>query len=412
MSFEEHPDVDDAPGLLAGLRNGAWLNKQVFPPLDYAVPGIVPEGSVLHVGAPKIGKSWLVLTFGLAAASGGRALGIKVEPRPVLYLALEDGDRRLQDRSRKLLEGEPIPEGFDYLTRVEPGRVIDTIAAWLELQHDAPPLVILDTLGKAMPPTLPGESAYQRDYRIGGELKWLADSHPGMTMLTNHHDRKANAEDFVDSVSGTHGLAGAADTIIVLCRDRNESAGLLKVTGRDVPEGEYAITFTEGAMWDLDGADLHEAARRARERRLTAGLGDRSTEIVSYVGEHPQGVTPAQVAEVFGMDPRAAGAYLGRAAEAGRLRKPHRGLYTPVETVETVETEDDGPPEVNTFNGFNTPTEGGNEGLKSAPNSDSSHAALSLWRCDRCDRTTDHQRVATYPHSGCGGVFQAVEVER
>lgn len=272
--------------------------------------------------------------------------------------------------------------------------------------------MILDTLGNVMPPALPGESSYQRDYRIGGELKWLADEHPGMTLLTNHHDRKANAEDFVDSVSGTYGLAGAADTIIVLVRDRNETDGLLKVTGRDVPEGEYAVTFSSGAVWGLDGADLAEAARRARERRLTAGLGDRSTEIIGYVGEHPQGVTPAQVAEVFGMDPRAAGAYLGRAAEAGRIRKPHRGLYTPVETVETVETEDDGPPEVNTFNGFNTPTEGGNEGLESAPNGDSSHAGSPSWRCNRCDFKTGDKLIATYSHSGCGGTFQALEVER
>jgi hypothetical protein len=137
--FKDHPDVNDAPGLLAGLRNGVWLDKQVFPPLAYAIPGVIPEGSVLHIGAPKIGKSWLVLTFGLASASGGRALGIKVEQRPVLYLALEDGNRRLQDRSRKLLgPGEPIPPLFHYLTRVEPGRVIDTIAAWLERQYDAP----------------------------------------------------------------------------------------------------------------------------------------------------------------------------------------------------------------------------------------------------------------------------------
>src|SRR5215217_8036733 len=49
--------------LLAGLRDGAWLDAQYFPPLAYAVPGLIPEGSVLLVGPPKIGKSWLVLTW-------------------------------------------------------------------------------------------------------------------------------------------------------------------------------------------------------------------------------------------------------------------------------------------------------------------------------------------------------------
>jgi hypothetical protein len=155
--------------LLAGLRNGAWLDRQEFPPLTYAVPGIVPEGLVLKVGAPKIGKSWMVLSHALAAASGGITLDrIAVGPaRPVLYLALEDGDRRLQQRCRQLLGPEPIPPAFDYLTRVEPGQVIATIAAWLELHADGPTFVILDTLGQVMPPAWPGESAYQRDYPGG-----------------------------------------------------------------------------------------------------------------------------------------------------------------------------------------------------------------------------------------------------
>jgi DnaB-like helicase N terminal domain/AAA domain len=290
------------PRLLAGLRNGAWLDAQHFPPLAYTVPGVIPEGSVLLVGPPKIGKSWLVLAVALAAASGGRVLGLEVPKRPVLYLALEDGDRRIQDRCRKLLRGALIPPDFEYVTTVEPGRVLDTITAWLARHAGQSPLVVLDTLGKVMPPALPGESSYQRDYRIGTALKRIADQHPGMTLLVNHHDRKAGAEDFIDSVSGTHGLAGAADTVVVLTRPRQEEAGRLKVTGRDVAEGEYAVRFLDGSTWTLDGADLAAAAQRARDAQVTAGLGDRSTETIAYVGEHPEGVTPTQAAAALGMD--------------------------------------------------------------------------------------------------------------
>ena len=45
--------------LLAGLHTGAWLDMQEFPPLAFAVPGIIPEGFTLLVGPPKAGKSWL-----------------------------------------------------------------------------------------------------------------------------------------------------------------------------------------------------------------------------------------------------------------------------------------------------------------------------------------------------------------
>lgn len=80
------PDGD----LLAGLRNGSWLDRQDFPPLKYAVPGLIPEGTTLLVGPPKIGKSWFVLACALATAAGGVVLDkITVTARPTLYLALE-----------------------------------------------------------------------------------------------------------------------------------------------------------------------------------------------------------------------------------------------------------------------------------------------------------------------------------
>ena len=322
----------DADRLLATLRTGAWLDAQVFPPLAYAVPGLIPEGSVLLVGAPKIGKSWLVLAVGLAAASGGKALGLDVPKRPVLYLALEDGDRRLQDRCRRLLADDPIPPEFQYITRIEPGRIIDTIGAWLHW-HTDPPLVILDTLGKVLPPTQMGEDRYQRDYRIGSALKQIVDSVPGMTLLINHHDRKANADDFVDAVSGTHGLAGAADTIIVLARDRQEAAGLLKVTGRDVAEGEYAVRFSDGAVWELAGQDLEIAREKAQTVRATTGVSDRMLDVVMYAYEHPEGVRRGDVAQALDLDPRQASVYLSRAVAANRLKRAERGLYVPVMSV-------------------------------------------------------------------------------
>lgn len=332
--------------LLAGIRTGAWLDAQTFPPIRWSVPGVLPEGMALIVGPPKAGKSWLVLEVALAVAAGGKVLG-KVDAgpaRPVLYLALEDGDRRLQDRCRMLLGEEPLPDRFEYATKVVPGQAAATVAAWLEVtHHDAGPLVVVDTLGKARPPGTPGESAYAADYRIGGQFKEIADAHPGSTVLLVHHDRKAGAEDFVDSVSGTHGLAGAADTIIVLARPRGESSGLLKVTGRDVDESEYAITQgPNGCGWEIQGGDLEAAATFAQQARAVSGLGDRSADIVAYVNQHPDGVTPSDVEAALGVT--RARDYLARAATAGRIVKAARGRYAPVASVACVAFNGDDSP--------------------------------------------------------------------
>ena len=55
-------------------------------------------------GKPKMGKSWLVLGFALGIACGGYVLSkVKVEPGHVLYLALEDNERRLQRRAKQVL---------------------------------------------------------------------------------------------------------------------------------------------------------------------------------------------------------------------------------------------------------------------------------------------------------------------
>jgi len=354
---------DEPSDILARIRSGEWLDAQTFPPLSWAVPGIVPEGFGLFTGPPKSGKSWATLGVILAVAAGGYAFG-KVpvgQPRPVLLLALEDGHRRLQDRCRRLLCGEPIPALLDYTTRATPGEVLPLIGAWLDQHHDARPLVVLDTLGKVSPPALPGESAYARDYRIGGHLKALSDAHPGAALVVVHHTRKLGSDDWMDSTSGTNGLNGAADFTVSLSRSRNDTAGILRVTGRDVPEGEYALTVTDGS-WTLDGSSLADAARAAQQAKATEGLGDRSAEVVALVGRNPQGIGPTALGTMLAIPASQAGTYLARLADAGRIRKAGRGMYapsTPVETVESVETEEgaDVLP-FHGFHGFHTPPGG------------------------------------------------------
>jgi len=322
------------------IRNGADLDAQTFPAVVYHVRRLIAEGLSLLVGPPKIGKSWLVLLLALAVAAGGRALGaIPVAPRPVLYLALEDSDRRLQDRCRKLLTpGERIPSSFHYVTRVPPGEVVETVRAWLRTHPDG--LVFLDTLGVVLPPARAGESSYQRDYRIGSQLKALVDEYPGTALVVVHHSRKADAEDFVDAVSGTHGLAGSADAIVVLSRRRNETTGLLRVTGRDIPEGEYGLVLKNGVLWQLDGRDLDQAAAAAQQRQASDGLDQRSREVIAYVTEHPEGVRAADLATALELDGHTARTYLARMAEGGRICRLTRGLYTPVASVASVATDE------------------------------------------------------------------------
>lgn len=325
-------------GVRYELRDGAWLDGLQLPPLRYIVPGLMPAGLGIIAAPPKAGKSLLILDWLLAVASGAPALGaLPAGPeRDVLYLALEDGDRRLQSRCRHLLApGEPIPARFRYVLAVPPGQVQAVIGDALG-RYPETALIVIDTLGRIMPLPQQGETTYQRDYRVAVALKRITDERTGLTIIVIHHTRKAFSDDFIDTISGTHGLAGAADTIITLTRSRGQGDGVLRVTGRDVIEADYAVTFSEG-VWALDGESLAEARANVSRRAEGTTLSGRSAEIIDFVRGHGSGgATSKQVTDKFGPD---AAQYLKRHTEKGRLVKPKRGLYVVSEPSEPSEPQ-------------------------------------------------------------------------
>ncbi len=335
---EVYPEEANDP--LGAMFDGPWLDAQEFPPLEYAVPPIIPEGFGLLVAPPKVGKSWLMCDIGLAGAAGGSALGrISVRRRPVLYLALEDGQRRLQSRSRRIMSGQAIPAEIYFVTKAKPAEVIPMVAEFLNRYGDQRPLVILDTLGKARPPRPPGADLYAWDYAIGTQLKNVIDTAPGATLIAVHHTRKTETSDFVDSVSGSQGIAGSADFVLVLSRKRHSDEALLSVTGRDVAEAEYALKVTDG-VWRLDGSDIAAAAATAETRREQNRLGDRALEVLAFVNQRDT-FTKAADLEAIGIDPAQARVYLNRLADSGRIQKTGRGQYRSVTSVMCV-TSDSG----------------------------------------------------------------------
>lgn len=316
------------------IINGAELDAMHFDPVRWIVPGIIPEGQTLLVAPPKAGKSWLVYAIAIAKASGGRVLGQQIQPGPVLYLALEDGWRRLQERGRKLLAaGETLPASLEFSIKLETD-VLETVSTWLAAHTGQGALIVVDTLGKVKPPARAGASAYEHDYRVMSALKSVVDNDPGSGMVLVHHDRKAVSDDFLDAVSGTNALAGAADTTVVIGRARTEGEAILSVTGRDVNEAEYAARFS-GGLWSLAGDGLLAAQEHVIVDRATANLGDRSAEIVQFVYQHPAGVSRADIEKELG-NPAGIGVYLKRLVDTQRIAHPERGRYTPVTSVTSV----------------------------------------------------------------------------
>ena len=279
--------MTDAATIYPKVWSATELMGTSFPEPKFAVPGIIPEGLTLLCATPKFGKSWFVLAAGIAVANGGDAFGkVKVDPGPVLYLALEDTPRRLKGRLRMLLDGGPVPEGLNIVTDWDPVVGMDMVNHYLETNPDTR-MVVVDVLAKTRPPAINGENLYNADYRAAAAWKDIADEH-GIAVVVVHHTRKAASEDFLDAVSGTQGLAGAADAVIVLRRTRGSADAELLLTGRDVIEATFAMRFdTQSGNWALlDGpAEVH-------------ALPDTRRRIAELLGDH-QPRTPKQIAEVL-----------------------------------------------------------------------------------------------------------------
>ena len=75
-----------------------WLIQQPRTEPLWVVEGLIPMGVHLLTGAPKIGKSWLVLELALCVSSGRPFWGYATRRCGVLYLALEDTPSRIQGR--------------------------------------------------------------------------------------------------------------------------------------------------------------------------------------------------------------------------------------------------------------------------------------------------------------------------
>jgi hypothetical protein len=85
----------------------------------------------------------------------------------------------------------------------------------------------------------------------------------------------AEAEDPLESVSGTNGLTGAADTIMVL--NRTADGPKLYGRGRDIEEIEKALRFDKGTWEVLGNAD--DVKRSEQRRRIIEVLTDATTAL-------------------------------------------------------------------------------------------------------------------------------------
>lgn len=244
MSDIDQPDTGLVPRTPPEILTAGELLGRDFPPIVWTVPGLLMRGSCdLLAGKAKAGKSRFALGLGWAIATGAPALGsIPVVSGDVLYLALEDGQRRLKGRLMQLSGYTPdagTPPDYSHFHTSSEWSPIDEggleyIDGWMDSVGN-PTLVIVDTLKRIKPYQSGKKQLYDNDYDALQPLSDLAHSRD-VGILVVHHTRKADAEDWLDEISGSTGTTAAVDGAIILKRKRGAREGTLFVVNRDAPE--------------------------------------------------------------------------------------------------------------------------------------------------------------------------------
>jgi AAA domain-containing protein len=309
------------PAWKVGSFSAKELQSMTFPPLYWIVPNIIPaEGVTLLCSKPKFGKSWLAYDLCIACTTDGFTLGT-VNPAQgnVLYLALEDSKRRLQRRMTKLLPtfGSAWPDKLLLKTewrRLHEGGLED-IRVWhadTKKTGGKPILVVVDVLAKVRKP-VGNRQLYEADYAALAELTNLANELE-LAIVVAHHTRKMAADDLMETVSGSYGVSGAVDTILVMANRPN--GAVLDIRGRDVESAELAIEFDkQTCRWRLlgDAAEVHVSSQRAK--------------IIAALKEAGLAMTIPALMEETGMKRNPLEVLLGRMAKESEIQRVGKGLY-------------------------------------------------------------------------------------
>ena len=245
-----------APSISA--RSARSIMSTEFEPLHWFVENFIAPGATLAVGAPKVGKSWLILDLAISVARGSDFLGKSTNKSPVLYLALEDSERRIKSRmSTYGIAADEVPELLEIATkapRLDQG-LLQAIDAWINAHGGKHCLIIIDVFQKVRGITKKGANVYEIDSEVMYRLNEYAHGKESSIILVHHTNKSTASEDWFSRISGSQGLAGAVDMVFYLDRERDSSFGTIHFDARDAWGNDFVIHFDKG-RWSMYSEDV------------------------------------------------------------------------------------------------------------------------------------------------------------
>ena len=111
MQAQAQAEREASPGFIQTVSMPE-LYEMVYPGKPPIIDHFLYPGTYLFVGAPKVGKSFMMAQIAYHVSSGTPMWNYSVRKGTVLYLALEDDYRRLQERLYRMFGTETTPDLF------------------------------------------------------------------------------------------------------------------------------------------------------------------------------------------------------------------------------------------------------------------------------------------------------------
>ena len=297
------------------------LYQDIYSKKPPVIEGLLYQGTYLFVGSPKIGKSFFMAQLAYHVSTGTPLWDYPVKKGTVLYLALEDDYRRLQERMYRMF-GTDSTENLYFSVSSKPlgNGLTDQLSGFIR-EHPDTTLVIIDTLQKIREVDSDSYS-YAKDYEIINQLKQFSDSW-GICLLLVHHTRKQKSSDNFDMISGTNGLLGCADGAFMLYKaTRTSNKATLEISGRDQQDQKiHLIRDEEKLCWNFEKAET-ELWKEPPEPLLECIANLVTEENPTWQG------TATELIEKLGLDMKPNVVSLKLNVNAGRLMNDYSIRYT------------------------------------------------------------------------------------
>lgn len=266
---EEDDDFGEPSGgeILQTAYHSGLLQREALEPVRWIVHGFVSEGVTLLHGHSKLGKTFVGLDTAAAIALGGKALGqFDAEPGRVLYIAREDGKRRMKGRLEHLFTDErEWPDRLHFIHKWLPmdNSGFALLREWLRLYPDTR-AVFMDPWTAMRPMHGRNGDVVKDDRRPLERLDEIGHKRH-IAFFVIHHSAQHDKGDSINNASGSSGVVQPCTCVYQFTRKRGENEGIISGDPKDAPSLNITVSRNDRTgFWNVLGNTEEVAINRNR----------------------------------------------------------------------------------------------------------------------------------------------------